>query len=131
MSPSASIVIQPIGVPGMRRRGRKGRRTREMIEIAKERMQILTDLAVVNMRDRDVEKANRYIDLARRIGMRYNVRFSKGQKRLLCRMCKGILIPDITSKVRLRRGKVNVRCSRCGHVIRYGLRARKQKKSDD
>ena len=53
------------------------------VKIAKERIEILLDLA-----KREVDKperSKRYVELARKISKRYNIRLKKGQKRSFCK----------------------------------------------
>jgi ribonuclease P protein subunit RPR2 len=105
------------------RRGR-GRRTKEMVQVARERIDLLmaeADRAALSGR---IELADRYVELARRVGMRYNVRVPTAHKRKYCRGCYGYLLPSVTSRTRFQRGKVVTTCLRCGHVVRVPLEER-------
>lgn len=99
-------------------RGRKGRRTRAMVDIAGERIRILLDLAQEEAMAHRLSRANRYVELARKIGMRYNVRIPGHDKKMFCRHCHAFLLPSVTSRVRLRGGKVSVHCLSCGRYTR-------------
>lgn len=99
-----------------------GRRSRpkEWTEIAKERMEILfseADKAFVKHPGR----SKRYVELARKIGMRYNVRMPAGMKRRFCRSCGSYLKAGINCRVRASSKKraVTVTCLECGHVSRH------------
>jgi len=101
--------------------GRRGRKPREMRAIAKERIKILMELAIKNGLENKIDRADRYVYLARKIGMKYNVRIPRKYKRFICKKCKRALIPGITARVRIRRGKVVYTCLRCGGAKRYIL----------
>lgn len=90
-------------------------------KIAEERIEILFGLAKKEI-EKNPERSRRYVELARKIGMRYNVRFSKQLKRIFCKECNTILMPGRTSQVRIG-GKiksVTVKCKNCNTVYRYG-----------
>lgn len=92
-----------------------------MVQIARERIDILmreADRAALAGR---MEHADRYVDLARRVGMRYNVRVPPNYRRRFCRGCYRYLQPGVTSRTRLNRGKVVTTCLRCGHKSRIPL----------
>ena len=100
----------------MKRMSRK--QPRERTEIAKERIEKLFKLA------KDAyekpERSVRYIELARKIGKRYNVRLTKTQKRSFCKNCNHILIPSETSSETNSDKKfVIIKCTNCGNIYRY------------
>jgi ribonuclease P protein subunit RPR2 len=109
-----------------RRKGRKGRRTKEMIELAKERIKRLFELAELEALADNFGRADRYVKLARKIGMRYNVRFPQKYKRRFCKHCLSYLRPGINSRVRLRGSKIVIFCEVCNKYTRipYKIRAR-------
>ena len=109
---------------GGQRRGRKGRRTKEMVGIAHERMELLMVQARDALRRGDIVKANRYAGLARGIGMRYNVRMRSEHRQLVCRKCGALMIPSKTSMVRIVRGRRIARCLKCGDIRRMIIKAR-------
>jgi ribonuclease P protein subunit RPR2 len=95
-----------------------------MVQVARERIDLLmaeADRAALTGR---VELADRYVELARRVGMRYNVRVPTAHKRKFCRGCYGYLLPSVTSRTRFQRGKVVTTCLRCGHIVRVPLEER-------
>ncbi|MBI2084801.1 MAG: ribonuclease P [Candidatus Aenigmarchaeota archaeon] len=89
-------------------------------KIAKERIQILFSLAEKEFR-RHHERSRHYVELARKIGLRYNIRLDKDKKREFCKKCNTLLKPGISSKVRLDKltKTINVRCLNCKKVYRY------------
>jgi len=90
--------------------------------IAGERMTTLFRLAETEALHRRTERARRYVDLARRIGMRYNVRVPAAFKRSFCKKCFAFLLPSVSARVRVGRGRVVVTCAACGAVQRYPYR---------
>lgn len=93
-----------------------------MIGIAMERINILMERAIDEAIRGDLSYADRYVDLARKISMKYNIRIPRKFKRFICRGCKGILVPGKTLEVRFRRGKILYKCIRCGEIKRFVLR---------
>jgi ribonuclease P protein subunit RPR2 len=92
-----------------------------MVDIAGERIGLLfkeADKAALRGR---IDLADRYIELARAVGMRYNVTVPASMRRRACRGCHGYLLPGATSRTRLNRGRVTITCLRCGHVTRVPL----------
>lgn len=96
-----------------------------MVLIAKERMDLLVEQADQAALSGQMELADRYIDMARRVGMRYNVRFRSDQRVKFCKACYRYLLPGSTSRTRLNRGRKVTTCLRCGHVMRRPLQERK------
>ena len=91
----------------------------EKVKIARERIDILFSLAEKEL-EKNPERSRRYIELARNIGKRCNVRLTKGQKRKFCKNCNQLLIPKKTSKIKVDSQKkiIKIRCMNCGSVYR-------------
>lgn len=87
--------------------------------IARERIDELFRLAEVEALKDNRERANRYVDLARRIGMRYNVRLPSEHKRRMCKECHAYLLPPKTSRVRVGGSRVVTTCLSCGAIMRF------------
>jgi len=87
--------------------------------IAKERIQILLDLAKKKVRESDYELARRYVELARKIGLRANFRLRK-LKRTFCKKCNIPLIIGLTARVRLNKNHktINITCLLCNTTRR-------------
>lgn len=100
-------------------------------KIALERIKILFSQAEEAARADEVERANRYVELARKIGMKYNVPLPSEYKRRVCKNCYSYLYPGVTCRVRLRKGKMITVCSRCGTVNRYGYGRKNSNKSEN
>jgi ribonuclease P protein subunit RPR2 len=105
-------------------RGRKGRRTKEMVNIAGQRIQILLEAAEEEAKAHKLERSDRYVELARKIGMRYNVRIPRHYKRRFCRHCHAYLQPAKNSRVRLRGRTITVHCNNCGRFTRVPYKTR-------
>jgi len=97
---------------------RKRRRGVER-KIARERIDILFRLAEEEALRERLDRADRYCQLARRIGMRYNVPLPSRHKRRICKGCHSFLLPSVTAQVRVRRGRVVMRCMKCGKISRF------------
>lgn len=117
-------------------RGSVGRRRRKGVEkqIAQERIDILFRNALEEARRDNISRSDRYVQLARRIGMRYNVGIPAELRLLYCKSCYGYLLPGKTSLVRVHRGRVILHCTRCGEVRRLPyvkeIKERRQKKTE-
>lgn len=93
-----------------------------MVRIARERVSDLFALAEREALGGHVELADRYVRLARRVGMRYNVRLPREYRDLYCRGCSGFWIEGRTVRTRLRGGRRVRVCLRCGRTRRVPLR---------
>jgi len=97
----------------MRREKKRKRRSRPdwVTDIAKERIKILLERALSTP-----DRKERYLELARKIGMRYNVRVPKSYKRRVCKKCSG-------TKFRIRvfsKGKYMLyTCLKCEEKYRF------------
>lgn len=106
-------------------RRKKGQERR----IATERIEKLFALAESEALAGNFPRADRYVDLARRIGMRYNVRLPSAFKRRVCKGCRAFLLPPKTARVRIGDSRVVTTCLKCGTVMRFPyLREQKAKR---
>lgn len=103
---------------------RKKHPTKQM-KIAKERIERLLDLAKSEFKTHP-ERSKNYIELARKIGKRYNVRLTKEQKRSFCKKCNQLLIPSETSTVDVDSKKklIIIKCLNCGNIYRHPFKER-------
>ncbi len=87
--------------------------------IAKERISYLIKRAE-EYKTKDYELARRYVELARRIAMKYRVRVPRELKALYCKKC---LYPyrEGRFRVRVRKSRVIVTCLNCGYVRRIPI----------
>lgn len=91
--------------------------------IAHERVERLVDLARDALRKEDQVLARRYGDLAWTLKTTYQLRGSAVESHV-CRACHAVLVPGLSSRVRLTRGKRTTTCLACGHVRRRPLAPR-------
>ncbi|MCI4351416.1 MAG: hypothetical protein L3K15_07885 [Thermoplasmata archaeon] len=94
-----------------------------MIRTAHERIGDLFAAAAIEARGRHPELANRYVRLARRIGMRYNVRLPPEYRELYCRSCSAYWAEGVSVRTRLRSGRRVRSCLLCGATRRVKIRA--------
>lgn len=119
---SRGLLPRMPATPAVRRAGRKGRRTGAMVRIARERVSDLFALAERESLGRQPELADRYVALARRIGMRYNVRLLREYRELYCRACSTFWVEGRTVRTRLRNGRRVRTCLKCGRRRRTLVR---------
>ncbi len=93
---------------------------KEMKKIARERIDILFQQAE-EIFDVESSLSDRYVEIARNIGMKYNVSIPKEFRRRICRNCKSFLVPGSNCRIRLNSKKKQkiVTCQKCGDVKRY------------
>jgi ribonuclease P protein subunit RPR2 len=94
-----------------------------MIVIANERIDLLFQFAEHERALGKYKKLDRYVDLARRIGMRYNVRLPANYKWKFCKHCYSYLHPGRTADVRTRNKFIVIHCRSCGKHMRRSLRS--------
>jgi len=97
-------------------------------EIAEERIRILLTLAGKEF-GKHPERSDRYVELARKIGMRYNVKIPKASRRF-CRKCYKYIVPGKNCVIRsnARTRSIEVKCLECGGVTRMPFAREKGKK---
>lgn len=95
------------------------RQPEKRVKIAKERINILFRLAK-KFHKEFPERTKRYIGLARKIGMRYNVRLDKERKKEFCKKCNSLLVPGYSATVRTdkKTKTVTIKCLNCKNIMR-------------
>ncbi|MBR9675582.1 ribonuclease P [Candidatus Woesearchaeota archaeon] len=91
----------------------------EQKKIAKKRIEDLLNQAK-DVFSEDAALSNRYVELARKISMKSNVRFTSEQKRLFCKHCYTFLSPGINCRVRVRDKLIVYYCEACKKFSRFG-----------
>lgn len=95
-------------------------------KIAEERIQRLFGLAdhrISEDRENAKQLADRYVEIARDIGMKYNVSIPEDLRNRYCHECFSFLKPGFNCQVRInsKSNTVNYQCGECGEVNRYGF----------
>jgi ribonuclease P protein subunit RPR2 len=93
-----------------------------MIRVASERVNDLFALAAAEAPRGATGYADRYVRLARKVGMRYNVRLLPEYRELYCRGCSTFWVEGRTVRTRLRSGRRVRTCLVCGRSRRVPLR---------
>jgi ribonuclease P protein subunit RPR2 len=97
-------------------------------EIAEERIKILFREADKVFND-DPKLANRYVELARKIAMKVNLKIPREYKRKFCKHCYSYLRPGVNCRVRTKEGKVVYYCLNCKKYMRFGIKDRANKRN--
>ena len=100
-------------VLGMMKLGR-----RKIISIINGNLDRLFTLAEKEALKHNMDRADRYVELARKIGMRYNVPIPAKYKRRLCNHCYSYLLPGVNARVRTGKAKVIIFCENCKKYMR-------------
>ncbi|MGB9636672.1 MAG: ribonuclease P protein component 4 [Thermoplasmata archaeon] len=98
---------------------RSGKRSKEDIKLAMERIFSLFETSKKFYEQGWLDHARRSLYLARKIGMRYNVRLPAVIKRAFCKHCYTLFVPGKNARVRVKKGRIIVTCLNCNHVFRY------------
>lgn len=85
-------------------------------EIGRGRINRLMDLSEEAVREGRDDRARRYVDLARRIGMK--TRTGIPSDRRYCRRCLLPMMPGVNCRVRLSNHMVVLTCCQCGEIRR-------------
>ncbi len=106
---------------------RRSAARKENRKIALERISILFKMAREAF-DLEPDLAQKYVNMARKIGMRYKVRIPIEFRRMLCRHCKMFILPGKNCTVRIRQERephIVITCLYCGGHMRIPLKERK------
>ncbi|MCK5024106.1 MAG: RNAase P [Thermoplasmata archaeon] len=110
-----------------RKKARRFGKKKEMRQrIAKERIKILLAMAEEQALAGEMELADRYTFLARKIGMRYQVRMPRGFNLIFCRKCLTYLVPSRNSTFRMTGGRITRQCLKCGSYYRLPIGVKRE-----
>jgi ribonuclease P protein subunit RPR2 len=87
-------------------------------DLAMERIQRLFELAEAEYTSNPA-RSDEYVSLARKIGMRYLVRFPRELKVKFCKGCGSYLVPGGNCRIRLKGRYITITCLKCDNVKRY------------
>jgi len=88
-----------------------------MLKIARERIDILLRLAEESF-ETHPQRSHRYVQMARNIATKYNIRMPRIWKRRVCKNCYKFLKPGINCQIRLRDSSVVIKCFECGNLMK-------------
>ncbi|UCH71362.1 MAG: ribonuclease P [Candidatus Bathyarchaeota archaeon] len=97
-------------------------------QIALQRIHTLFRLAEEAV-PQNLELAQRYVEIARKIAMKTKVRLPMEYRRLVCRHCKNFIFPGVSCRVRTqsrREPHIVITCLRCSRHMRIPLKKRKK-----
>lgn len=87
-------------------------------KIAGERIKVLFAQARLRFKE-DAKLSDRYVQLARKIAMRYKVKIPPNLKRQFCKNCHKFLMPGKNLRIRLHKGRTIYYCLECRHFMRF------------
>ena len=94
---------------------RRGRRPKWMLKIAEERINILFNRAEEEF-TKHPERSDRYVEMARNIAKRYNMKMPAKWGKRFCRSCHHFLKPGLNCQIRLSNSSVVIKCLECGNI---------------
>jgi len=97
-------------------------------QLAEESISRLFELAIKTI-DENPKLAQRYVQLARAVGMRTKTRIPRKYRNLICKGCKNLIIPGLNSRIRLqsrREPHIVITCLKCGKIKRIPLKRTKK-----
>lgn len=108
---------------------RRGRRQKWMIKIGEERINILFQRAEEEL-SRNPERSHRYVQMARSIAQKYNLKINPIWNRRYCKTCHKFLRPGFNSRIRLSNSSVIIKCLECGELRRIPyIKEKKERRS--
>ena len=91
-------------------------------QIALSRIKRLFLLAENKALSGELSIANRYVEIARKLSMKYLVPMPKEFKHRFCKHCYSFLHPYVNSRFRVSRGKLIIYCNNCKKYSRIPLK---------
>ena len=94
------------------------------IQIAKLRIKKLFEEADKIFK-KNKKLSNRYVEIARKIAMKLNLRMPKKYKRMYCKHCYSFLKNGVNARVRIHKSRVVIYCMECRKYTRIPLNKKK------
>lgn len=106
-----------------------GKKPGSQIRIARERIEVLFRGAEKEF-GTNPDLSHRWVRMARKIANRYNIRFTRQQRRRFCKKCMSFLVPGKNATVRTstKQKAVIIKCLECGNVMRLPYRREKKER---
>ncbi len=98
----------------------------QLKNIARERLRILFDEAHT-MFATDSALSHRYVQMARKVAMKVKLRMPREYKRQYCSHCYKYLVSGKNATIRVRYGKVIIRCLECKKITRIPIRPQRKR----
>jgi len=89
-------------------------------EIAQERIIQLFEQAELVFHE-DKRLSDRYVEIARKISMKYKVKIPKELKKRFCKHCHSYLVPGNNLRIRLTEKKIVYYCLYCKRHMRFPI----------
>ena len=70
--------------------------------------------------------SDRYVDIARKLAMKFNIKMPRELKRKFCRHCYSYLVPNKNCRVRIHKSRVVYSCLNCKKFMRFVLNAKRR-----
>lgn len=101
-------------------------------KIARERIKKLFDEAKEAF-EKHPDRSHRYVEMARKLSMRYNITIPRELKRKFCKHCYKFLVSGKNAQTRTRSAQqaVIVKCLECGKIMRFPYRKEKKMRKKD
>ncbi|MBL7147464.1 MAG: ribonuclease P [Nanoarchaeota archaeon] len=93
----------------------------ELKKIALEKIKTLFNEARIQF-NKNPSLSNRYITLARKIAMKFNLRIPRELKRRYCKHCYSYLVPNKNCRVRVHKSRVIYYCLNCKKFMRFVIK---------
>ena len=99
-------------------------------ELAEERIAILFGEALKAAKSNKQVRSNRYVFLARKLAMKFNLRLNREQRRKFCHKCYAYFLPgnNVQVKINSKLKAVEYLCKACKHTNRYPYVKEKSKR---
>ncbi len=98
-------------------------KSKEQQDIARSRIKQLFEQAELS---KDKKLQNRYVELARKISMKYKVRMPPGLRRRFCKHCYSYLVVGKNCRVRNYGSKTTYTCLECKKFMRFPYKSKKK-----
>ena len=99
-------------------------------DLVQQRMQLIYNQAVNDVRKGELEHARMLTQLIKKLSTRNRVKIPVTIKRGICKNCGAPLIPGLTSRVRIirdgRTSRIVVTCKVCGWIHRYPFKPQRR-----
>lgn len=93
----------------------------KQLKIAKARILFLFKLAKEHFKQ-DSKLSDKYVNMARRIAMKYKIRMPSSLKKRFCKNCHRYLVPGANARVRLHKHRLIYYCMGCKHYMRHPIK---------